>query len=227
MRVRWFGHSAFLLSDGERRVAIDPWGDTESLGRRGVQFAYPPLEGIEADLVLISHEHLDHNGAEAVAGDPQVIRATAGRFESEVTEVVGIASEHDQVAGTQRGQNTIFAFELGGTRVCHLGDFGQAELRDEQEAAIGGPDLLLIPVGGGPTIGAQAAAEIVRTLSPRVAVPMHYRTRWADFVEPVDPFLDELSGLEVRRLDEPAFVVEEFTAGPGETVIVVPALPEG
>jgi L-ascorbate metabolism protein UlaG (beta-lactamase superfamily) len=108
MRVRWLGHSAFLLSGTERRVAIDPWGDTESLGRRGIRFSYPPLEGLDADLLLISHEHMDHNGAEAVVGDPQVIRATSGGFESELAEVIGVASEHDQVAGTQRGQNTIF-----------------------------------------------------------------------------------------------------------------------
>jgi L-ascorbate metabolism protein UlaG (beta-lactamase superfamily) len=191
-----------------------------------MRFTYPPLEGLEADLVLITHDHMDHNGAEAVAGDPQVIRATPGRFESEVAEVIGVASEHDQVAGTQRGQNTIFVFELGGVRVCHLGDFGQAGLRDEQETAIGRPDLLLIPVGGGPTTGAPQAAEIVRKLVPRVAVPMHYRTRWADFLEPVDGFLDELSGLEVRRLNEPEFEMEELAPDPGETLIVVPALPE-
>ena len=227
MKVRWLGHSAFLLGGGGRRVAIDPWGDTESLGGRGVRFDYPRLEGLDADLLLISHEHMDHNGAEAVAGDPHAIRAAAGTFESEVAKVVGIASEHDRAAGTERGQNTIFALELDGIRVCHLGDFGQAGLRDEQTAAIGRPDVLLVPVGGGPTIGAEQAAEIVRRLAPRVVVPMHYRTRWIDFVEPVDGFLEAVSGLEIHRLDTSEFEVEELAPEAGRTIVVVPALPAG
>ena len=58
--------------------------------------------------------------------------------------LVGIASEHDAVAGTQRDANVIYVFEMGGVRVCHMGDYGQAELRPEQSAAIG----RIAPEGG-------------------------------------------------------------------------------
>jgi L-ascorbate metabolism protein UlaG (beta-lactamase superfamily) len=68
--------------------------------------------------------------------------------------VLAIASEHDEEAGTQRGPNMIFVFELDGVRVAHFGDFGQTELRPEQAAPIGQVDLAFLPVGGGPTIGA-------------------------------------------------------------------------
>ncbi len=53
-----------------------------------------------------------------------------------VGEVLGVASEHDEAAGTERGPNTIFVFELDGLRVAHFGDFGQRTLREEQAAAI-------------------------------------------------------------------------------------------
>ena len=49
-------------------------------------------------------------------------------------------------------------------RVAHFGDFGQRALRDEQAAALGSVDLLFVPVGGGPTIGAAQAAEIAARL---------------------------------------------------------------
>ena len=91
-------------------------------------------------------------------------------------EVVAVASEHDDVAGTKRGPNTIFRFTLDGLRVCHFGDFGQSALRPEQQQAIGEVDVLFLPVGGGPTVGGESAAAIVRALRPRLVVPMHYRT---------------------------------------------------
>lgn len=77
---------------------------------------------------------------------------------------MAVASEHDERAGTERGPDTIFVFSLDGVRVARFGDFGQRELRDEQAEAIGEVDLLFVPAGGGPTIGAflDATGDAVR-----------------------------------------------------------------
>jgi len=208
MRVRWFGQSAFLLR-GERSVFVDPFGDVSRLTSQGIQFDYPPIEGVSADLVLVTHEHGDHNDAEVVGGSPVVLRSTAGRLDSPAGEVVAIASEHDDAAGTARGPNTIFCFSLDGLRVCHFGDFGQAALRAEQREAIGSVDVLFLPVGGGPTIGGAAAAEIARSLAPRLVFPMHYRTPAVNFLEPPDEFLDAL-GAPVERLSSSEATTEEL-----------------
>jgi len=189
MKIRWHGQSAYTLTGADHTVAIDPFGDMSDLVGGRLRFAYPPVPEHHADLLLVTHEHRDHNGVEAVTGDPQIVRSTAGRFETPVGEVVAIASEHDEEAGTSRGPNTIFVFTLDGVRVCHFGDFGQTALRPEQRDAIGRVDLLFLPIGGGPTIGADQAAEITRTLGPRWVVPMHYRTPAIDFLEPADAFL--------------------------------------
>jgi L-ascorbate metabolism protein UlaG (beta-lactamase superfamily) len=114
--------------------------------------------------------------------------------------VLAIASEHDDVAGTMRGPNTIFRFELDGVTFCHLGDFGQPALRPEQHAAIGEVDVLFVPVGEGPTIGGEPAAALVRALAPRLVLPMHYRTEAVNFLEPPGAFLAAL-GAEVTRLE--------------------------
>ena len=71
--------------------------------------------------------------------------------------------------------------------MCHLGDLGQAALRPEQRAAIGEVDVLFVPVGDGPTIGGAAAADLVRSLAPRLVVPMHFRTPAVNFLEPPTP----------------------------------------
>jgi L-ascorbate metabolism protein UlaG (beta-lactamase superfamily) len=223
MQVEWYGQSAFRLSLAGTTVAIDPFGDMSALaGARGMQFDYPLIEGVEAQLLLVTHEHMDHNGVEAIGGDPTILRSTAGKLESPIGEVVGIASEHDEAAGTERGPNTIFVFELDDVRVAHFGDFGQSELRPEQAAAIGEVDLLILPVGGGPTIGAEGAAAIVERLSPRWVVPMHYRTPRIGFLETADAFLERHP--DVHRLDGAVFDTGELPAADGP-LVVVPAAP--
>jgi len=196
MHVEWFGQSTFRLVGGDVTVLIDPFGDMSAAAARGLQFDYPPLEDATADLLLVTHEHADHNAVEVVGGDPVLIRSSAGTFaDTPVGEVVGVASEHDAVAGTQRGANVMYAFTLDGVRVAHLGDFGQSILRGEQAAALGAIDLLFVPVGDGPTIGASLAHEIAGTLGARWVVPMHYRTRRTNFLEPADAFVERFSSV--------------------------------
>ena len=193
------------------------------LAGRGRRWEYPPIAGLRADLLLVTHEHLDHDGVEVVGGEPHTIRSTAGRFaETPVGEVLAVASEHDDAAGTERGPNTLFAFSLGGLRIAHLGDLGQRALRPEQLAALGRVDVLFAPVGGGPTIGAAQAWEIAGQLGARVVVPMHYRTERVDFLEPVDALL--ALAQHVKRLSEPVFELEPPPAGDAP-LVVVPAAP--
>jgi L-ascorbate metabolism protein UlaG (beta-lactamase superfamily) len=223
MRIRWFGQSSYLLT-GSQTVFIDPFGDMSAAAARGIEWNYPPISGVDADTLLVTHEHGDHNAVEAIGGDPVVIRSRAGKFESPVGEVVGIASEHDEAAGTLRGPNTIYCFTLDGVRVCHLGDFGQPALRPEQLAAIGEVDVLIVPAGSGPTIGGSAAADLVRAVRPRLVIPMHYRTEAISFLDPPDAFLDALGG-DVRRLDESEIDVDEHFGTRDEPVTAVFAPP--
>lgn len=222
MRVEWHGQAAFSLRAEQGSAFIDPFGDVSGLQARGVAFDYPPIEAEGIDLVLVTHEHADHNGVEAVAGEPTVLRSTAGRLDSPLGEVLAVNSEHDEAAGTERGPNTIFAFELDGIRLAHFGDFGQRELRPEQRQALGEVDLLFLPVGGGPTIGAQQAAAIVEELNPRWVVPMHYRTPRIGFLEPADEFLALMA--RVERLDTSGFETADLPTDDAP-VAVVPAAP--
>jgi L-ascorbate metabolism protein UlaG (beta-lactamase superfamily) len=224
MRVRWFGQSAFRLQAGGRTVFIDPFGVVPpGTGRAGLRFDLPPISGERADLLLITHEHFDHNAAERIGGSPHVVRSTAGTLETPLGTVIAIASEHDDVAGTRRGPNTIFVGTLEGERFCHFGDFGQRELRPEQAAAIGPVDVLFLPVAGGPTIGAAAAAEIVARLRPRLVVPMHYRIPGLEFL-PADAEGFLATAAHVRRLRGPEFDTADLRGQP-EGCAAVPAPP--
>ena len=70
MHVEWYGQSTFRLQAGGVTVVIDPFGDMSAAAARGLQFDYPPLEGVTADLLLVTHEHADHNAVEVVGGRP-------------------------------------------------------------------------------------------------------------------------------------------------------------
>jgi L-ascorbate metabolism protein UlaG (beta-lactamase superfamily) len=213
--VRWYGQSAFLI-EAEQSVFVDPFGDLGS-----AEFRYRPVDGVEANLVLVTHEHRDHNAVDRIAGDPVVIRSTAGTFDTPVGRVVAVASEHDDLAGTVRGPNSIMCFSLGRLRFCHLGDLGQAALRPEQVEAIGAVDVLFLPAGGGPTIGGETAAAVVGALEPRLVVPMHFRTEAIGFLDPPDAFLAAL-GAPVARLGTNALMVEDALAS-GEQVALLSA----
>jgi L-ascorbate metabolism protein UlaG (beta-lactamase superfamily) len=222
MQVEWYGQSAFRLAAGPTTVVIDPFGDVSGLAGGGIQFEYPPIDGVLADLVLVTHEHVDHNGVEVVGGEPVVLRSTAGRLDSPLGEVLAVASEHDPAAGTERGLNTIFAFDLDGVRVVHFGDFGQRSLREEQVAAIANVDMLFLPVGGGPTIDAEQAAAVVERLRPKWVVPMHYRTPRIGFLDTADAFLARMP--RAQRMPAATFDTAEISVEDGPLVIV-PAAP--
>lgn len=221
MRIRWYGQSAFLLTGERHQVFIDPFGDMSAFRDRGIEWRYPQIDDVDADILLLTHDHRDHNAADVIGGDPQIIRS-AGTHESPIGDVVGIASEHDPVAGTQRGSNVIFRFELDGLQVAHLGDFGQPALRPEQRVALGAVDVLFVPVGAGPTIPAAGAAQLVREVEPRLVVAMHFRTELVGFLDPPDAFLEAL-GSRVERLSGNELVAEELL--PSAPVVVVPAPP--
>jgi L-ascorbate metabolism protein UlaG (beta-lactamase superfamily) len=229
MRIRWYGQSAFLLTAGDgSRVFIDPFTEfpPEMLAARrermpDFRFDYAPIEDVEAELLLVTHEHFDHAGVDAVGGEPHVVRSTPGTFETPLGPVVAVASEHDEVAGTQRGPNAIMVFALDGLRVAHFGDFGQTELRDAQREAIGEVDVLILPIGGGPTVGGEPAAAVVRALRPRLVVASHYGNEAVSFLGGPEPFLDALPEARVERLETSEAEAEALLGEPDAPVVVL------
>ncbi|MCS7173647.1 MAG: MBL fold metallo-hydrolase [Armatimonadetes bacterium] len=174
--IRYYGHAFFVVTapDGIR-FAIDPYGE----------IGYP-MPQVNAEIVLVTHEHRDHNNVGLVRGARRILRGLTpdGRGWNRIRERVGlttvsaIPSFHDGQGGTSpRGLNTIFLLEVGDLRLAHLGDLGQSTLTEGQLRALGRLDVLMIPVGNGPfTIGAAEATWITEQLRPAVVIPMHYRT---------------------------------------------------
>jgi L-ascorbate metabolism protein UlaG (beta-lactamase superfamily) len=170
MQIQYYGHSCFKITTkpagrGQDDVVIfiDPFD--KSVGLR-------PPQG-NANLVLVTHDHPDHNNVSALKGDPRVIDIP-GEYSVFGVNIIGISSFHDEKGGTERGQNTIYVFETEEMRLCHMGDLG-ADLSEKQLEEINGVDILMIPIGGKYTIDGEKAADIVRKIEPKVVIPMHYK----------------------------------------------------
>ena len=185
MDIYWYGQACFKLKGKNTTVIIDPF-DPEFTGLK------VPKE-FEADIVLKTHDHKDHNNVSAVGGSPRIFEGP-GEYESKGVGVTGISSFHDDSEGSERGLNTIFNVIIDGLNVVHLGDLGQSSLTEEQVTEIDTTDVLLIPVGSIYTIDAKAAAGIVSQLEPKIIIPMHYGgVPGLKFpLDPVDKFLKEM-----------------------------------
>jgi L-ascorbate metabolism protein UlaG (beta-lactamase superfamily) len=205
--LTWLGHGCFRLRGRAAAVVTDPY--PPSLG--------PKLPKLEADLVTISHQHENHSYAQAVVKEPYVVRGP-GEYEVAGVTVTGLPTFHDASQGSVHGRNTVCVIELDDVRVCHLGDLGHPLAADMLEA-LGNIDVLLVPVGGGNTLDAAGAAEVVRQVEPRVVIPMHYalpalKTELA----PVERFLKEMGVTEAEP--QPRLSVQPSSAE-SETRVVV------
>jgi L-ascorbate metabolism protein UlaG (beta-lactamase superfamily) len=209
--VTWLGHACFRIAPSSGPVVVtDPFNP--GIG------SYPVTRP-KADVVTVSHEHGDHNAVEQVSGRFKVVRGSRTQTVAGV-EFRGIASYHDAVQGQQRGPNTIFVFNLGGITFCHLGDLGHV-LTPQQVQAIGHVDVLMIPVGGYYTIDAKTADRVVQQLSPRVVLPMHYKTKALSPSNPISGVEPFISGKKnVKHVKGDTLVLSSKNL-PKETVIYV------
>jgi L-ascorbate metabolism protein UlaG (beta-lactamase superfamily) len=189
MKITYFGHACFLLETKEgTRILTDPFDE-----RAGY-----PIPRVEADLVLISHEHFDHNYLPMAGGSPRVIRGLTNDGEdfAKVSEtfrdvkVATIPTYHDETQGSQRGKNAMFWIDANGVKVMHAGDLGH-DLDGAAARAARSPDILMIPVGGHYTIDVKTADSVIDRIRPRVVIPMHYKTEVNEGspIAPIDGFL--------------------------------------
>lgn len=214
MTIFWHGQSCFQIisSQGKNNhvnIVIDPY--SEDIGLK--------VPKLEADILLITHGHHDHNNIKAVAGTPFLINGP-GEYEIKEVFIQGIPAFHDSSSGKERGTNTIYTIEAEELRLCHLGDLGQKELTPEQIDKIGQVDILMIPTGGVYTISAKEAVKIMSQIEPSIIIPMHYQLPKLKLkLDGLDKFLKTMG---IKKLDSlPKLSIKKKDVLPEEAKIIV------
>jgi L-ascorbate metabolism protein UlaG (beta-lactamase superfamily) len=188
--ITWLGHACFRIRGREAVVLMDPVSPDSGYDM-GTQ---------SADIVTVSHNHKNHAALDLVQPG---FRAITGPGEYEIHEVFmsGVATYHDGEHGKRLGKNTVYLVEIDDLIFCHVGDLGHA-LTEEQTESLNSVDVLFVPVGGGPTLDASAAAELIGQIEPSVVIPMQYRTERGDVDrDPLEPFLKKFGIGEIEVKD--------------------------
>ena len=180
LQIRWHGHSCFEIKN-DITLVTDPH-DGKSIGI--------PAPNIEGDIILVSHDHYDHNSVKTVEKiGSKVVRDERKRNIYNVV-IRGIKTYHDENFGDSRGENIIFKFLIDDINFCHLGDLGHI-LEEDIAEKIGDVDILFIPVGGNFTIDANYAWKIVNLIKPSIIIPMHYKIGGLSLpIDTLDKFLE-------------------------------------
>lgn len=218
--VQYIGHACFAVtSPGGTRVVIDPYNSSRWLG-----YHFP--DSVEADVVLVTHPHYDHD-ASYYWGDSVPVFRQPGRSRVGDAEFLGVEGHHADPYGKEFGQkNTIWLLDTGGLRIVHLGDNGP--LTEANVAELGRVDVLMVPADGDDHIlKKDEIATIRRQLGDPLVIPMHYRLEGfrglPRSIGPIDPWLEGQTG--VVRLDSNSTRLSRDKA-PGRKVLVFSPSPE-
>jgi L-ascorbate metabolism protein UlaG (beta-lactamase superfamily) len=237
--LTWLGHSTVVIDLEGTRVVTDPvlrarvW----HLRREG-PVAADALGDLDA--VLLSHTHYDHLDLRSLGRLDRNLSVVAPRgvgrlvrrrgfervFELDVGEelalgavrIRAIHAEHESSRGPLSPSTPSLGYVVDGrARIYFAGDTGLFP----QMSKIAPVDVALLPVAGwGPRLPAghldpAGAAEALRLLRPKVAVPIHWGTLWRLFADRPD---DQPAREFVRIARELAPEVDVRVLSIGETL---------
>ena len=209
MEITWYGLSCFRLSERKHATIVtDPYN-----GKLGL----PQLK-LKSDVVTISHDAQGHNYATAVTGKTHSLTGP-GEYEIGNVFITSIVTDNSE----EVKRNVVFMFDFDGVTVAHLGDMS-AVPKQTQIEALEQVNILLVPVGGGNSLNAAQASELVSMLEPNIVIPMHYKLPGLKLdLEGVDRFLKEMGVTEPTE-ETTLKISKGNLPEETETVILVPKI---
>jgi len=214
--ITWYGLSCFrLVERSQTTVVTDPYN--ESIGL--------PAPKLKGDVVTISHDSSGHNAFDEVKGQEYVLSGP-GEYEIGGIFITGIPLHYANEEKGVRHYNVAYLIKYPtDITVLHLGDLAHVPDQSTIED-FGEVNVALVPVGGGTTLTADMAAEVIALIEPNYIVPMHYATDGLNLdLEPVDKFLKAMGVSRVQEEDS-LRVTSSSLPEQSEVVVLKPNLSE-
>lgn len=191
MEITWYGHSCFRLTErGMATVVTDPYDQNE--------VGFLPLK-LKTDIVTYSHDAPGHNYAKAIKGPAYQITGP-GEFEIGGVFITGVQTNGKNSSEPVERRNTLYVIDYNGLTVAHLGGIDHVPSQTQVEA-LGNINIALVPVGGGSSLNAAKAAEVISLLEPGIVIPMHYMTPDSKIeLEPLSKFLKAMGLAEMEPI---------------------------
>lgn len=192
MDITWYGHSCFrLLERGQTSIVTDPYSDEIGL----------PIPKLRGDVVTVSHDRAGHNAIDNVKGCEHVL-VGPGEYEIGGVFITGIALHNIDPEGDNHRRNIAYLMKYpNDITVLHLGDLAHVPDQSTIED-FGEVHVALVPVGGGNTLNAAMAAEVVALIEPNYVIPMHYALPGLRVsLNPVEKFLKAMGVSQTEELD--------------------------
>jgi L-ascorbate metabolism protein UlaG (beta-lactamase superfamily) len=211
MDITWYGHACFRISErGMISVVCDPY-DPEAVG-------YGALK-LKADVATISNTNAAHSNLSAVKSVAHVFDGP-GEYEVGNVFITGVRTNgHMNASNDEDLRNTLYVINYNGTTVAHLGALNKVPSQTQIEN-LGEVDVVLVPVGGGISLNAAKASEVISLLEPSIVIPMSYGHPACKLdLEPLEKFLKEMGTGKVETL--PTLKVASKASLPDQTTIVV------
>jgi L-ascorbate metabolism protein UlaG (beta-lactamase superfamily) len=189
-------------------VVTDPY-DHKAVGLE-------PLK-LRGEIVTVSHDAPGHNFVSSVKGRTRVITGP-GEFEIGGVFITAVQTNRKSKSSPKEPRNTLYVFDYEGITIAHLGDLLKVPSQTDIEN-LGGVNVVLVPVGGGESLNAAKAAEIVSLLEPGIVIPMHYQIPESNLkLASLNRFLKEMG---VGKIDPVPSLKITRTSVPSEARVVV------
>ena len=203
MKLKFYAHASFRLEEEGLSVVTDPY--TPSLA------GFDPISE-PADIVIMSSATDDfHCDASHVGGNPTVVNAlevsdsgleVGGLFITSYPAMESMTYDFQKYFQRDPDANALYHFEIGGVRVLHMGDIGNAVAPEHIENLAGKVDLLLALTGEHATISLDDLDDFISRIKPKAVIPMHYFSEKGVLdIEPVTTFTDRISPERVTWIE--------------------------
>lgn len=217
LAIQALGHTCFLFTGGGRRILVNPFRPI------GCTAGYQ-APSAAAELVLTSSQLFDEGYISQTYASTQRL-TEPGVYEVNGLKLQGIGMPHDREGGRRFGTNVAWQWTQAGIKVVHLGG-AAAPISLEDKILLGRPDVLLVPVGGGPkAYGPEEAVTAIRTLEPKRVIPTQYRTAAADAencdIGGLEPFLTLMSGIPVSRPGSQLTLTPADIGDSGQRIVIL------